>query len=116
MIETNRGLLVLDGWAKMILSGEKTWEIRNRNTKLRGTIGIIVKGTGCIYGEVGLVDSFPLTEELFNNNVPKHRILVPDYSYLPDSYNTVWVLKNPVLYDKPVPYQHPRGAQVWVKL
>ena len=57
---------MLPSWAYLILHNKKPWEIRGTNTKIRGRIGIIAKSSGKIYGEVTLVNSFPLTRELFN--------------------------------------------------
>ena len=111
----DRALIMLPEWADIILKGYKTWEIRNRNTNIRGRIGLIAKGTKAIVGEVDIVDSFPLTKGLFENNVHRHRLLCT-YEQLPQNYKYVWVLENPVLYDIPVRYEHPKGAQVWVKL
>ena len=115
MIDTNRGLLVLPFWARLILTGQKTWEIRSTNTKQRGTIGIIPSGSGKVLGEVKLIDSFPLTRELFERNIDKHRIMC-DYEQLPDNYKCVWVMQSPFIYPTPIPYEHKQGAIIWVKL
>lgn len=111
----DKGLILLPNWAELILNGLKTWEIRSSNTKKRGRIAIIASKTGKIFGEVDLVDSFPLTEELYKNNLSRHRINC-QYSNLPPNYRWVWQLANPVIYKTPIPYTHPQGAVIWVNL
>ena len=90
-MDIKKAFIVLPHWAKLILDCDKTWEIRSRNTKIRGKVGIIASKTGKIWGTTELVDSFPLTKELFDKNKDKHRILC-DYEELPSNYKYVWVL------------------------
>ena len=47
----DRALIVRQPWIDLILSGEKTWEMRSRPTNVRGRIGLIEQGTGLIVGE-----------------------------------------------------------------
>jgi hypothetical protein len=44
------GLVIKSPWIEKILAGETTWEIRGRNTKLRGRIALIKSRSGKIYG------------------------------------------------------------------
>ena len=111
----SKGLILLPQWAYLILNGRKTWEVRSSNTKIRGKIGIIASKTGKIFGEVEVVDSFPLTKELFEQNFDKHRIMC-SYEELPPNYKWVWVMSNPIIYDTPIQYKHPKGAIIWVNL
>lgn len=110
-----KGLILLPFWANLIVKGKKTWEIRSRNTKIRGRIGIIASKLGVIVGETELVDSFPLTKELFEDNRDKHCIDC-EFEALPKNYRYVWVVKNSKEYIRPVPYTHPQGAVIWVNL
>jgi hypothetical protein len=89
-----RALIVKDPWATEIVKGQKTIEYRNRPTNIRERIGIIKAGSGCVIGEVDLVDC---RED-------------PPMTYF------CWGLKNAKEYKKPKPYKHPRGAQVWVNI
>ena len=50
-------LIVKEKWARMLLDGKKTWEIRSTSTTKRGKIAIAVSGAGNFYGEVTLVTS-----------------------------------------------------------
>ena len=111
----SRGLILLPQWAKLIVSGLKTWEVRHTNTKIRGKVYIIASKVNLIVGEATLIDSFPLTEELYNNNGDKHRIIC-DYNSLPNNYKWVWQFDNAIEYDIPVEYKPKRGAQIWVNI
>ena len=109
-------LVIKEYFGNLILTGNKTWEVRNTNTKKRGTISIAYSGTNKRFGTVELVDSFPLTKELFDENFFKHHNEC-SWDELLESYNHpyAWVMENPKLYSKPIPYEHPHGAVVWVK-
>lgn len=112
---TKKGLIVEPFWGNLILNGEKTLECRRNDCHIRGKIYIIYKGTKNIYGECEIVDSFPVTKENFNEFVVRHRIMC-SYEDLPKNYKYFWEIKNAILYDTPIPYNHPKGAQIWVNL
>ena len=110
-----RILLLKPEWGEKILSGEKCWEIRGSDTKIRERIAIAYSKTSLKYGEATLVNSFALTKELFERNFDKHRI--------PGTWDdcckvyknpVVWELSKPEQYAEPVKYNHPRGAVIWV--
>lgn len=109
------GLIVKDKWADLILSGQKTWEIRGSRTHKRGTIGIIKSGSGKVFGTVELIDCIPCTVGRFMAYKEKHCIKEQKMAF---HYNQAWawVVKNPVIFSEPVPYSHPQGAVIWVKL
>ena len=99
------GLIVLPFWTKEILENNKVWEIRRNNCHIRGKIYIIASGTKHIYGECEIIDSFPLTKELFEENFDKHHINCT-YEELPPNYKYVWLIKNAVKYEKPIPFKY----------
>jgi len=109
--------LIIDGpWISKILSGEKTWEMRSRGTTVRERIGLIQKGSGLIVGEVDLVNVLKyLPKVILYNRKDRHGI---DYRNNADllKYNIAWVLENAEKYAEPIPYSHPRGAVIWVKI
>lgn len=109
------GLVIKPKWADLILSGQKMWEIRGRLTHKRGTIGIIKSGSGKVFGTVELTDCIPCTVGRFMAYVEKHCIEDPKAAF---HYNQAWAwaVKNPIIFPEPVPYNHPRGAVIWVKL
>ncbi|MGF9644057.1 ASCH domain-containing protein [Paenibacillus sp. MABNS29] len=107
------GLIIKPNWADMVLSGIKPWEIRGSRTHKRGTIGIIKSGSGLVYGTANLVDCIPLTMYEWAANKDKHHV-----DYVDIDYKTpyAWVMQNPIIYPEPIPYKHPQGAVIWVKL
>jgi hypothetical protein len=112
-----KGLIIKDPWLTKILNGEKVWEIRGRNTNIRGTIALIKSGTGMIHGSINLVDAFRMSLNDYELNREKHQI--QSYGHAGFVYYStpwVWELENPKLYPEPIPYKHPQGAVIWVNL
>ena len=54
-----KGLIIDQPWIGMILSGSKTWEMRSRNTAVRGRIALIRKGSKAVVGVADLVGIVP---------------------------------------------------------
>lgn len=112
-----KGLIIRQPWIGLILSGQKTWEMRSRGTAVRGPIALIEKGSGAVVGVAELSASLPpLRASDMGANFDKHRIpqnLVdePGYNWL-----TPWVIGNARRLDRPVPYRHKSGAVIWVDL
>lgn len=109
-----KGLIIKSPWIDLILEGKKVWEIRSRNTNIRGEIALIRSGSGTIIGTVELTDCKKLAQSDFKINYAKHCINTD--SELPYKNVYAWVLQNAVLYEKPIPYIHPKGAIIWVNL
>lgn len=113
-----RALVIASPHIDRILNGDKTWEMRSRGCNIRGTIGLIRKGSGQIVGTVeisGTQGPFNLDALLANQD--KHRIeseLLSNPAFA--KWNIAWVLKNVRRLSTPVSYRHPNGAQSWVKL
>jgi hypothetical protein len=111
-----RGLIIKTPWIEKILSREKTWEIRGSNTKIRGKIALIKSGTQMIFGYATLVDSIKLSEKVFLTAQEKHAIPREICKKVTYKNKYAWILKNPKKLKKPIPYNHPQGAVIWVKL
>ncbi len=111
-----KGLLVKSPWIDLILQGEKSWEIRGSNTKIRGRVGLIKSGSGMVVGTVNIVDSQELTLSDYQQSSARHGVKNEDSLQLPYKKTYAWVLEAPVLYQTPVPYKHPMGAVIWVNL
>lgn len=111
-----KGLIVKEPWIDLILEGIKIWEIRGSHVHKREKIALIKSGTGMIYGTVEIADSIMLTSEQYHTSFKCHRI--PDTKIKPLPYKKIyaWVLKNPVKFQNPIPYNHPQGAVIWVNL
>lgn len=108
-----RALIINKMWLDKIFNEGKIWEMRTTKTKITGKIGLIEAGTGLIVGEVQLIGC---SERV----VPKHKDLIKYHKVenlsLLDKWKYAWFLHNPVKYDTPVPYEHPKGAVIWVKI
>lgn len=87
-------LFVKPPFAGYIVDGVKLIEYRTRETYIRGRIGIIESGTGTVIGDVTLTSCrFDSVHQLYE-----------------------WVLDDPRRFAKPVPFEHKRGAMVWIDL
>jgi hypothetical protein len=114
-----RALIIDEPWISAILRGEKIWEMRKRNCKVRGPIALIRKGSGHVVGVAELVDSLQVltTPQAYADAEPKHRI-PPERqaSAFRDGWVTPWVIASARPLRRPVPYSHPSGAVIWVTL
>ncbi len=108
------GLIIKKRHLDQILTGQKTWEIRGSNTKKRDTIALIEAGTGFIVGTCNIVDSKPLTDDDIEQNGDKHQLSKTDLFFFQYKNPHAWKLKNAKRIT-PVKYNHPKGAQIWVK-
>jgi hypothetical protein len=108
-----KALIIQKQWLDMILDGSKTWEMRSRPTKVRGRILLIEAGSGHIVGECVLENS--LTRPLIRPELFEHKHRVADISLL-KNWCYAWSISNAKRYDKPIPYNHPKGAVVWVNI
>lgn len=111
----DRALVVQQLWCDLILRNVKPWEMRTKKTKVRGTIGLIGSGSGLIVGKVNVMDSLDaLTESEYYLHFDKHKI--PRTAGVSSKWKYPWVLDGAVKFDSPIPYTHPKGAVIWVKL
>ena len=109
-----RALIIKEPWASKIVSGEKTIELRTRRTKKIGQEIYIAKaGTKTLIGRVTIEKCVRLTLEDYMNLEDKHLVGYGSV-YFTDEKLYGWYLINPVRFDKPIAYEHPRGAQIWV--
>lgn len=111
-----KGLIVREPWIHWLLDGSKDWEIRGRNTTIRGRIAVILAGSGLVLGTIELVDCLALTPEAYYGGESHHRIPQSPSQSLPYVQPYAWVMSRPHRWATPQPYQHPRGAVIWVKL
>jgi len=112
MIE--RALIIRQPHIGRILAGQKIWEMRSTKTQVRGRIALIEGGSGLITGEACLVDSLPLMPDGWQS-VTRLEHCIDDDELL-KRWPYPWVLANAKQYAKPIPYKHPKGAVIWVKL
>ena len=113
------GLVIRDPWISLIMSGQKTWEIRGSATRKRGLIALIKGGSKHILGvcEILAVHG-PLTFDEYSQTQNKH--LTPPIELsskgLPYPKTYAWELGNVIPFKSPVQYTHPKGAITWVTL
>lgn len=112
-----KGLVIREPWARMVVEGQKRWEIRGSRVQFRGLVAIIASGTGTIVGTCELVDCIgPLTLESYNVNCGlrgAHDVVV---DALPYCTTYAWAMAMPRQFSSPVTYDHPNGAVIWVNL
>lgn len=112
------GLIIGGDPLEMILDKLKTWEMRGKNTTIRGRIALIKAGTKMIFGFADLVEVLgPLSMTELRKNASKHRSTVQEMRN-GFGYKKIyaWRLTNVVRLAKPIPYKHPNGAVIWVLL
>lgn len=111
-----RGLIILEEPLNKILAGTKTWEIRGSRTLIREQIALLQSGSGTSVGVCDLVDCLgPISPGDLRKNSRKTGITrtTTGSSY---KQTFAWVLKNARRLAKPVPYDYPAGAIIWVRL
>jgi hypothetical protein len=106
-----RCLKIDEMWVNMILSGNKTWEIRHRNTKIRERIALGNTKTKRVVGYATIVDSFELTVEELKKHNDKHQAndFLDNYA---GGIKTLfaWALDEVEVEAKPKPYSHSTGS------
>ena len=110
-----RALIIKEPWASLVVSGKKTMELRSRKTtKVGQEIYIAKAGTKTLIGRVTIEKCVQLTVADYINLQGKHLAR----ELYKNSFNNKkiygWYLKDAVQFDKPIPYNHPQGAQMWV--
>ena len=116
MVLPKHGLIVRKKWLDLIFSGHKRLEIRGVSTSKRGRVGLIQSGSGLVVGEVEITDSFTIHPWQFQHFFEEHLVDQSTFDSLKYSPIHAWQLRNPVKYEVPVAYKHPRGAIQWVVL
>ena len=102
-------------WLDLILSRDKTWEIRDTQTKQRGKIHLALSGAGGrIVGQCHITDSVAIDKLTLRTTFPRHRI--KDLARITYRRPHAWVLSKARRYIKPFVYSHPQGAIKWVRL
>lgn len=114
----SRGLIIKAPFIDWIVEGRKRWELRSSQTKQRGPIALIEKGSGTVVAVARLVDSLgPLSSAEMLANQHNHAV-TPERLALPDlaKYRHAWVLADVKRLARPVAYRHKNGAVIWVAL
>jgi len=109
--EELRCLKIDDRWLKLILNGQKTWEIRRTNTKIRGRIALGNTTSKKVEGYAILKDSFPMNIQTLLENNHKHRANAFITGYAGGKTKLyVWVLEDIQTESNPKPYSFSTGS------
>lgn len=114
-----KALVIDEPWIGMILSGRKTWEMRKTACHHRGPIALIRKGSGTVVGVAEVIASRPPLTSLAEYAAAEDRHGIPpdrQARAFEDGWRTPWVLRGARALARPVPYEHPSGAVIWVTL
>lgn len=114
-----KAIIIDEPWISLILSGQKTWEMRKGVCKLRGAVALIRKGSGQVVGVARIVNSLhPLeSADAYAEAEPQHRIPRARQDVARrDGWTTPWVLADARPLTDPIFYRHPYGAVIWVNL
>ena len=112
-----RALIIRPEPLEKVFAGTKTWEIRNMPTNIRGTIGLIASRSGMVLGTRELVDvKGPLRYSEFRDNARKWGGKASEVGRDTHLHYYAWVIRNAKRFRTPIPYRHPSGAIIWVKL
>lgn len=112
-------LIIKGHWLSLIFAEKspKDWEIRGSRTEKRGKILLIESGSGLIVGQTELTGCTGLDLVDFTYNERHHKIPDSLHNYkLPYPNTFAWQIKNSKRYKEPIPYAHPQGAVIWVKI
>lgn len=116
-IQENGALIIDKPWINLILSGQKSWEMRTTKFKKLGYIGLVQKGSKSITG-IARIEGYSdrLTLDELKRSEDKHR--VPEYQYSAASYKWFYAMKltDVVQLSQPISYEHKNGTVIWVKL
>ncbi|MDF2797548.1 MAG: hypothetical protein K0R85_292 [Devosia sp.] len=114
-----KAIVIDEPWISLILSGQKTWEMRKTSCGYRGVVALIRKGGGQVVGVARIVDSLPslATDTDYARAIDKHCIpLGRQPQARGDGWTIPWVLSEAAELAEPVAYRHPHGAVIWVNL
>lgn len=110
----SRALIVQPYWLNKIYDDNKLLELRSSKTSVRGPIGLIAAGSGVISGTTSIIGCRDrLTPLSARDTFSLHQVSDPD---LLSKWNVPWELDGSKRLVDPLPYKHPRGAVIWVKL
>jgi len=116
-VKPSVGIVIDQPWLSLIIEGVKAWEMRSTETKKRGVVALIEKGSGKVVGAARLIDvQGPFTEEDLANHESSHQIPPEIYRAPGYKWHYAWVLRDATALPSPVRYRHKSGAVIWVKL
>lgn len=111
------GLVIKSPWIDRILATPRTWAIRGSRTSTRGTIALIKGRAGQIVGTCRIENCMgPLTQDELRAQAALQQTPVEVLTSSSSAKAFAWILSDVKPFAEPIPYQHPTGSVVWVKL
>lgn len=109
-----RGLVMMADPLEKLLAGRKTMELRSRQNRQLGTVALIRKGTGHIYGVADITESVgPMDMNEFRARMNEHGVESSRIQEVFDKGWTIgWRMANVKKLRHPVPYVHKGMSQV----
>ena len=114
ILRGNLALLMQQHWLDRLLHYGKTWEIRGRDTKVRGKIYLARKEL--IYGETRVVDSFAVTMAELMAPAARMRHHITDLRIVTYKTPHVWKFAETRIYAHPVTFTRKPGQVVWCRV
>ena len=112
-----RALLIQPDPLDQILRGSKTWEMRGSRTIVREAVGLIPSRSGTVVAVYDLVDCIgPLSAAQFRKNAASAGLRPSEAQLGFYRETSAGVRANVRILKTPVPYRHPSGAIIWVRL
>lgn len=111
------GLIIKKKWLDLILSGEKTLEIRSSSTKKTGIpIYLLESGSRRVRGTCTIQSVYPISCSDWSEERGNHCVDL-SYKELKERYKNphAWVLADVKPVEDVWYYDHPNGAVIWVK-
>jgi hypothetical protein len=107
-------LLLRQPWIDEVLRCEKKWKFRGSRTGTRGRIALIQSGTGTVVGTCDLVSvEGSISVATLRRTTSKHGVPAASFKNgLPYKKTCAWVLRGARKLRRPVPYDHPSGAEI----
>lgn len=112
-----RGLIIKEKWLDLIISGDKTLEIRGHNTTCIGEeIYLLESTTHRVRGIAIIEDTLKLNCDDWSNYENEHKVHLP-YKDAKIRYRNVWAwrIKVKEVFTTPKTYKHKKGAIIWLK-
>ena len=113
-----KGLKIHAQFSHAILHQNKTIEIRGCRSHHRGWVEILPCRQNVRAGRANLVRCIKFTSETWLKYQPMHQS-VDSWSQISSVYKKGvfgYVFEHVEVYPNAIPYVHPRGAQIWVKI
>ena len=104
-------MILREQWLVEILVFGKIMDIRNEDTKKRGTVQLSCKST--IYGEASLADSFRINKSDLVKLKEFHHVLDTEDRYKKNQRIFIWELTNVVKYKTPIAIPKQPGPPTW---